>query len=94
MKKEFIEQLIIIEKDLAERLHPEWPTDIIHAAAIIMEEAGELMKACLDRVYFDGKKKKIRDEAVSVAAMCERFLEHFPDDYKHPFIPRSQKNGG
>lgn len=82
MKKAFIDQLIIVELDRAMRQHPEWPTDIIHAAAVIMEEAGELMKACLDLVYFGGSERSIRNEVVSVAAMAERFMLHFPDDYK------------
>ena len=81
MKKAFIEQLIIVELDRATRQHPEWPTDIIHAAAVIMEEAGELMKACLDLVYFGGSERSIRNEVVSVAAMAERFMLHFPESY-------------
>jgi len=79
MKKAFIEQLIVVELDRATRQHPEWPDDIIHAAAIIMEEAGELMKACLDLVYFGGSERSIRNEVVSVAAMAERFMLHFPE---------------
>jgi len=86
MKKEFIKQLIIVELDRATRQHPEWPDDIIHAAAIIMEEAGELMKACLDLVYFGGSERSVRNEVVSVAAMAERFMLHFPEDYE--YVPR------
>lgn len=82
MKKAFIEQLIIVELDRATRQHPEWPDDIIHAAAVIMEEAGELMKACLDLVYFGGSERSVRNEVVSVAAMAERFMLHFPEHYK------------
>lgn len=81
MKKEFIEQLIIVELDRATHQHPEWPDDIIHAAAVIMEETGELMKACLDLIYFGGSERSVRNEVVSVAAMAERFMLHFPEDY-------------
>ena len=81
MKKEFIEQLIIVELDRATRQHPEWPNDIIHAAGILVEEAGELIKACLDLVYFGGSERSVRNEVVSVAAMAERFMLHFPEDY-------------
>lgn len=81
MKKEFIEQLIKIEMDMATRKHPEWPEDIIHAAGILAEETGELLKACLDLVYFGGTKRHVRDEAISVATMAERFLLNF-DNYR------------
>lgn len=83
MKQEFINQLILIELDRATRQHPEWPDDIIHAAGIIVEEAGELMKACLDLVYFGGDERSIRNEIVSVAAMAVRFMLHFPEYYSH-----------
>lgn len=83
MKKEFIEQLIIVELDRATRQHPEWPDDIIHAAAVVVEEAGELMKACLELVYFGGDERSIRNEIVSVAAMAKRFMLHFPEYYSH-----------
>ncbi len=86
MKKEFIDQLIIVEMDRVKRLHPEWPNDIIHAAAIIVQETGELMKACLDLVYFGGSERSVRNEVVSVAAMAERFMLYFPEYYE--YVPR------
>lgn len=88
MKKEFIDQLIKIEMDMAVRKHPDWPEDIIHAAAILAEESGELLKACLDLVYFGGTGRNVRDEAISVATMAERFLLNFPDHYRT--VPRIQ----
>ena len=86
MKKEHIDQLRLIVLDLAEKVHPQWPNDIIHAAAIIAEESGELMQACLNYVYSDGGLKEIEDEAMSVAAMVHRFMLHFPEYYE--FVPR------
>ncbi len=86
MKKEFIDQLIIVEMDRVKRLHPEWPNDIIHAAGILLQEAGELMKACLDLVYFGGSERSVRNEVVSVAAMAERFMLYFPEYYE--YVPR------
>lgn len=81
MKKQAIDLVIDIELDKATKKHPDWPTDIIHAAAIVMEEAGELIQACLDVVYFEGKLEDVRDEAISVAAMAKRFLFHLPTGY-------------
>ena len=98
MKKEFIKQLITIELDRAMRQHPEWPNDIIHAAAVVVEEAGELMKACLDLVYFGGDERSIRNEIVSVAAMAERFMLRFPEHYppikRTPWDPRFKRKEG
>ena len=55
---------------------PTWPTDPIHAAAVLNEEVGELNKAVLQAVYEPHKSgpQDVRDEAVQVAAMALRFL--------------------
>lgn len=38
--------------------HPVFPLDIIHGAAIVGEESGELLRACLQLVYETGQKKE------------------------------------
>lgn len=60
----------------AMRLFPEWPTDPVHAAAIVAEECGELQKAVLEAVYEPHKmsRNNVPIEAVQTAAMCIRFL--------------------
>ena len=63
------------ELENAKYLHPYWPEDIIHASAIINEEAGELIKATLNFIYEKGSKKDIIKEAVHVGATVIRFLE-------------------
>jgi len=64
------------EVERAMRKFPQWPTDPIHAAAVIAEECGELQKAVLEAVYepHKGSRPNIRMEAVQTAAMCLRFL--------------------
>ena len=47
MKIEAILGLVMAEIDRAEKLHPVWPADIVKAAAIPAEEAGELLKAAV-----------------------------------------------
>ena len=44
MKIETIIGLVMTEIDRAEKLHPVWPADLVKAAAIPAEEAGELLK--------------------------------------------------
>jgi NTP pyrophosphatase (non-canonical NTP hydrolase) len=64
------------EVERAMRKFPQWPTDPIHAVAVIAEECGELQKAILEAVYepYKGNRPNIRTEAVQTAAMCVRFL--------------------
>jgi NTP pyrophosphatase (non-canonical NTP hydrolase) len=61
----------------AEAKHPEWPTDPLHAIAIIGEEFGELTQAVLQVTYEPGKSliTDVRREAVQTAAMALRFLQ-------------------
>ena len=67
---------ILHELKLARRKFPEWPNDLIHASAIINEEAGELTKACLNYMYENGNFNNIKKEATQTAAMVIRFLEN------------------
>lgn len=72
---------------IARRRFPSWPSDPLHAVAIVNEEAGELTKAVLQAVYEPEKappefaaalnewhRKRIHDEAIQVAAMVFRLL--------------------
>ena len=55
---------------------PKWPTDPIHAVAVVAEESGELQKAVLEAVY-EPEKFSIHDvrwEAIQTIAMCLRFI--------------------
>ena len=69
---------ILCELKRAESIHPVWPNDPIYAAAIIGEEAGEVIKAVNNAVTGkkDGKDSDYRTEAVQCAAMCLRFLKN------------------
>ena len=62
------------ELEQAERVFPSWPVDPIHAAAIVAEEAGELVQAALQFRYQDGSKEAMRREAIHTIAMGIRFL--------------------
>jgi hypothetical protein len=67
-----------VEKELlkATLKFPVWPTDPLHAVAILNEEVGELNKAALQCAYEPGKSTldDVRDESIQTAAMAIRFL--------------------
>lgn len=88
-ESDFILDLIKTEINKAKAKFPNWPTDPTHAAAIVAEESGELVKACLELSYEPHKTNiaSVRDEAVQVAAMAIRFLQSI-DHYE--FKPAEQ----
>lgn len=70
-------QAVLDELAKAEQQHPSWPVDVIHAAAIVGEESGELTQAALQLVYEGGSEEAVRKEAVQTAAMGLRFLKGY-----------------
>ena len=72
--------LIIEEYNRAKAMYPAWPADKIHAAAVVVEECGELMQAAIDHEYPTCNHRgdtveRMKREAIQTAAMCLRFLE-------------------
>lgn len=64
------------ELDRARKEFPFWPHDMIHAAAIVAEEAGELIQASLQYHYEEKTTMEECDkEAIQTIAMSIRFLE-------------------
>lgn len=61
---------------------PEWPTDPLHALAVLGEEYGELTKDVLQMTYEPGKStaEDVRKEAIQTAAMALRFVSSL-DEY-------------
>ena len=79
MKIEAILGLVMAEIDRAEKLHPVWPTDLVKAAAIPTEEAGELLKAANDYDEKHTSRQPIITEAVQTAASAIRFLKNLEE---------------
>lgn len=75
---------IIDEVKRAESKFPEWPTDMIHAAAIVVEEAGELSQAALKWTYEGGDAEAAGKEATQVAVTAIRFLKAFISVHYQP----------
>lgn len=67
---------VLAEVDRAMRKFPTWPTDPLHALAVLGEEYGELTQAVLQTTYEPHKSNTgdVRTEAVQVAAMALRFI--------------------
>ena len=80
MKIEIALEQIFSEMDRAEKLHPDWPTNPIHQAAIVTEEAGELLQASLNHNEHKGSKKAIITEAIHTAASALRFLKNVEEN--------------
>jgi NTP pyrophosphatase (non-canonical NTP hydrolase) len=65
---------IAIELERAMNKRPYWSTDPIHAAAILSEEAGEVVKAANQFTYENHRNNEMEKEAIQTAAMAIRFL--------------------
>ena len=69
---------------------PLWPTDPLHALAILGEEFGELTKAMLQYTYETNKgvtRADIREEAIQTAAMALRLAMSLSE---YDYAPRAQ----
>lgn len=66
--------LVSAEVERATRKFPTWPTDPLHALAVLGEEFGELNKAMLQLTYEPHKTspEEVRTEAIQTAAMSLR----------------------
>ena len=55
---------------------PKWPSDPLHAKAVIDEESGELTQAILQHIYEPGRTSydEVKQEAIQTAAMAIRFV--------------------
>lgn len=71
---------ILIELNRARAKFPTWPDDPIHAAGVVLEESGELMRATLQACYEKrhdppfAQIAEVRQEAIQTGAMAIRFL--------------------
>lgn len=65
---------------------PTWPTDPLHALAVLGEEYGELNKAMLQHTYEPhkpgGTLEAVREEAIQTAAMALRLAMSL-DSYEY-----------
>jgi hypothetical protein len=80
MTRNQVMDLVFAELKAAEAKHPTWPDDPIYGAAIVAEEAGELIQASIDWTYKKNEDGTVKNnsqmikEAIQTAAMGIRFL--------------------
>lgn len=88
-------QLVMDEVDRATLKFPTWPTDPLHAVAILGEEFGELTKAVLQTIYEPHKVREgeLRAEAIQTAAMALRFLASMDRYEFRPCAQHVQSSG-
>lgn len=87
-------RLALAEVERAVRKLPTWPTDPLHALAVLGEEFGELNKAMLRRVYEPHKvsRNEIAREAVQTAAMALRLLASI-QEYEYVGCKQHEQDG-
>ena len=83
---------VLAELARAEAKFPTWPSDPVHATAVLGEEYGELTRAVLQAVYepHKGGRDQVRDEARQTAAMALRFLLSL-DEYEYAPAPQHEQ---
>lgn len=77
---------VVAEVGRATRKFPTWPTDPLHALAVLGEEYGELNKAMLQLTYEPHKTSAadVREEAIQTAAMALRLVMSLDRyEYRH-----------
>ncbi len=84
---------IIEEVDRATERFPTWPTDPLHALAVLGEEFGELTKEVLQMAYEPHKSNlgAVRKEARQTAAMALRFAMSLERYEYVPGVQHSQE---
>ena len=75
---------VMAEVRRATEKFPTWPTDPLHALAVLGEEFGELSKSMVQLIYEPHKttKSEVREEAIQTAAMAMRLLMSL-DEYSY-----------
>jgi NTP pyrophosphatase (non-canonical NTP hydrolase) len=85
---------VLAELDRAMRKFPTWPTDPLHALAVLSEEYGELAKEMLQLTYEPHKTspEKVKAEAIQTAAMALRLLMSLDRYHYRPTLQHSQQD--
>ena len=79
----------LAEVEKATAKFPTWPTDPLHALAVLGEEFGELTKEMVQMTYEPHKtdRETVRKEAIQTAAMALRLVMSLD---RYEYTPRDQ----
>jgi hypothetical protein len=72
--------MVLSELSRATAKHPVWPTDNVKRAAIVSEEAGELIREANRIDEGVGSLNVLKNECIQTAAMCFRMLNALAED--------------
>lgn len=64
----------------AKAKHPQWPTDNVKRAAIVLEEAGEVIREANQLDEGKGSLTGLRNELIQCAGTCLRMLDVLNED--------------
>lgn len=94
MKAPVIAAEVLAEVERATEKFPTWPTDPLHALAVLGEEFGELTKAMLQLTYEPHKTSatEVRSEAIQTAAMALRVAMSL-DRYQYARSEQHEQGG-
>ncbi len=71
---------VLMEVERAMEKHPVWPTDNVKRAAIIIEEAGELVREANLLDEGKGSISNLKTECIQTAGTCLRMLHYLNED--------------
>lgn len=63
-----------VERRRSMELHGELPGDLIHGTSIMVEEAGEALRAALNHRYHGESIDELKTEVIQTGAMCLKLL--------------------
>lgn len=72
--------MVLAEMNRAISKHPSWPTDNVKRSAIVVEEAGELIREANRIDEGVGSLDELKNECIQTAAMCFRMLDALAED--------------
>jgi tellurite resistance protein len=77
---------IFDELGAEKRERPVWPTDIVHAVALVGQSAGSAMQAALNCKYAHGELAHLRQKLARTAALCVRTMSNL-----HPELTKQER---
>jgi hypothetical protein len=86
--------LILKAHEHAKQKHPEFSKgDLMYGSAIVNEEAGELVRATINHLHFDGDPMEMTKEAAQTGATTIRMIALLDLKFPHHDVEEDSKEG-